>query len=110
MLEFEGEGIGINFDTWDDYYHNYRFIYGYMWLIISFWFFLILGLYFDNVLPQAFGVRKPFYYFLLPSYWCGFKNKEEHHRSEDNFGDAVDYEPVPENLKRLEDESKILRI
>jgi len=31
----------------------------------------ILALYFDNVLPNEYGNRKPFYYFLLPSYWFG---------------------------------------
>ncbi|ORX44542.1 hypothetical protein BCR36DRAFT_334597 [Piromyces finnis] len=36
--------------------------------------FIILTLYFDNVIPNEFGNCQPFYYFLLPSYW-GAKNK-----------------------------------
>ena len=29
--------------------------------------------YFDAVLPSQYGIRKPPYFFLLPSYWCGNK-------------------------------------
>jgi len=40
-----------------------------MWLIIDFVIYFIAAIYLENVLPQASGVRKPFYYFLKPSYW-----------------------------------------
>jgi hypothetical protein len=38
---------------------------------VSFGTFLIIGLYLDNVLPSAFGRRKPFYFCLSPSFWRG---------------------------------------
>ncbi|MEW5309052.1 MAG: hypothetical protein WDW38_000964 [Sanguina aurantia] len=31
--------------------------------------FFVVAIYLDNILPNEHGVRKPFYYFLLPSYW-----------------------------------------
>jgi ABC-type Na+ transport system ATPase subunit NatA len=31
--------------------------------------FLFLGWYLELVLPSSYGVRRPFYFFLLPSYW-----------------------------------------
>ena len=37
-------------------------------------FYWILAWYLDNVLPDAFGSRRPFYFFLLPSYWGLVKN------------------------------------
>eukprot|EP00698_Gefionella_okellyi_P014083 TRINITY_DN3887_c0_g1_i1.p1 TRINITY_DN3887_c0_g1~~TRINITY_DN3887_c0_g1_i1.p1 ORF type:complete len:832 (-),score=163.75 TRINITY_DN3887_c0_g1_i1:339-2834(-) len=44
------------------------------WMWIDFIVFLALALYFDNVLPDQGGVRKPCYFFIFPKYWginCG---------------------------------------
>lgn len=41
------------------------------WMALSTIFFLILMLYFDNVLPGEHGSPKSPIFFLLPSYWCG---------------------------------------
>jgi ABC-type multidrug transport system ATPase subunit len=41
----------------------------YEWLIGLFFLYGGLTLYFDNVIPDPQGVRKPVYYFLMPSYW-----------------------------------------
>jgi|NorSeaMetagenome_1021524.scaffolds.fasta_scaffold326281_2 hypothetical protein len=32
-------------------------------------FYSVLALWLDNVLPDAMGMRKPPWYFLLPAYW-----------------------------------------
>lgn len=34
----------------------------------------VLTWYLDNVIPDAFGARQPFYFFLLPTYWGLAKN------------------------------------
>ncbi|BBN17980.1 ABC-2 type transport system permease protein [Marchantia polymorpha subsp. ruderalis] len=47
----------------------------YIWLAATFVVWLLLALYFDNVLPDANGVRKPWTYFLRPSYWAGSSSK-----------------------------------
>jgi ABC-type multidrug transport system ATPase subunit len=47
----------------------------YEWLIGLFFLYGGLTLYFDNVVPDPQGVRKPLYYFLMPSYW-GFGDSE----------------------------------
>jgi ABC-type multidrug transport system ATPase subunit len=39
------------------------------YLIFNMVFYMILTIYFDNVRPNKYGKKKPFYYFLLPSYW-----------------------------------------
>jgi len=41
--------------------------------LIEYLLYSVLGLYIDNVLPDAMGVRKPPWYWLLPAYW-GFGN------------------------------------
>ncbi|PNW72975.1 hypothetical protein CHLRE_14g613950v5 [Chlamydomonas reinhardtii] len=42
-------------------------IYG---IFIALWLgYFVLAVYFDNIVPNEFGVSKPFYYFLDPGYW-----------------------------------------
>lgn len=41
----------------------------YVWLISLTLVYLVLALYVDNVVPDANGVRKPFYFCFLPSFW-----------------------------------------
>ncbi|KAJ6794728.1 putative ABC transporter A family member 2 [Iris pallida] len=43
----------------------------FMWLISTFFLWFILALYFDNIVPNSYGVRKSIFYFLKPSYWSG---------------------------------------
>lgn len=45
-------------------------------LIIQFLSYFILAIYINNVVPNSYGVRKPFYYFLLPQYWWPSKVKQ----------------------------------
>jgi len=50
-------------------------IYG--WLILDFFLYLIIALYLDNVMPNAYGVSRRWYYFLTPSYWTGKSRPSE---------------------------------
>ncbi|GAA0140734.1 ATP-binding cassette [Lithospermum erythrorhizon] len=45
------------------------------WLPASFFAYLMLALYFDNILPNSCGVGKPLHYFLKPSYWTGVERE-----------------------------------
>ncbi|CAN4100428.1 unnamed protein product [Withania somnifera] len=54
----------------DDSY-CYSILHYYRWLIATFFLWLVLAIYLDNILPNSAGVRKPFYYFLKPGYWTG---------------------------------------
>lgn len=51
MFAFESQGVGLQFDNCDADYYNFRVSYTYMWLIIDFFVYLILGIYLENVLP-----------------------------------------------------------
>ena len=43
----------------------------YKWLASTFFLWFVLAIYFDNIIPNASGLRKPLFYFLNPSYWTG---------------------------------------
>ncbi|CDY23800.1 BnaA01g21510D [Brassica napus] len=43
----------------------------YQWQVGTFLFWFVLAIYFDNIIPNASGVRKPIFYFLTPGYWTG---------------------------------------
>lgn len=43
----------------------------YKWLLSTFFVWFLLAMYFDNIIPNASGVRKSMFYFLKPSYWTG---------------------------------------
>lgn len=39
-------------------------------MMISLLLFFFIGLWLDNILPTSYGIRKSFFFCLLPSYWC----------------------------------------
>ncbi|KAL8130679.1 hypothetical protein V2J09_019834 [Rumex salicifolius] len=43
----------------------------YIWLISTFFLWFALAVYFDNIMPNPYGVRKSAFYFLRPGYWTG---------------------------------------
>ncbi|KAI3970659.1 hypothetical protein MKX01_024306 [Papaver californicum] len=43
----------------------------YTWFVATFFLWFLLALYFDNIIPNASGVRKSCFYFLNPGYWTG---------------------------------------
>ncbi|XP_042499405.1 ABC transporter A family member 2-like [Macadamia integrifolia] len=43
----------------------------YIWLLSTFFLWLFLAIYFDNIIPNSAGVRKSLFYFLNPGYWTG---------------------------------------
>ncbi|CAN8251970.1 unnamed protein product [Cochlearia groenlandica] len=67
----------------------------YMWLTCTFFFWLVVALYFDNILPNASGVRKPMFYFLKPSYWTG---KESNKMKEGSICGCIGSVPPVKNL------------
>ena len=61
-------------NTIDDVYQNYKFQTGLVMMVISLFIFSFIGLYLDNVLPSAFGLRKSWYFVFTSSYWFGTDN------------------------------------
>lgn len=75
MGAYEIAGVGVNYNNINDSIENYSFAICLVMMVVSLFVFLIIGLYLENVLPSTFGLRKPFYYFLQGSYWCGEKRQ-----------------------------------
>ena len=47
-------------------------------LLIAFWVALIIGLYFDAVLPKTYGERLPVFFCCMRKYWgCGNADVDE---------------------------------
>ena len=69
LLQFESSGVGLQSSNLSEVYKNYKFS-TCLWMnVLSFFVFLLLGLYLENVLPAAVGVRKPLWYLFTKSYW-----------------------------------------
>ncbi|KAG7606930.1 AAA+ ATPase domain [Arabidopsis thaliana x Arabidopsis arenosa] len=78
----------------------------YIWLVGTFFFWFVLALYFDNIIPNASGVRKSIFYFLKPSYWTGKEgNKVEEGSICSCIGSVPPVEHItPEDEDVLEEE------
>jgi ATP-binding cassette subfamily A (ABC1) protein 3 len=125
---FESNGQGLNSENIASVYQNYRFqdslIIMTISLFITFW----LGIYLDNVLPSAYGLRKPWYFCFTASYWFGadpdsrvrihnrqstsgldMENADDYHFETKNMK-RENFEPPSNDLRSQEKDNKILKI
>jgi ATP-binding cassette subfamily A (ABC1) protein 3 len=58
IVALEQAELGLNSETVTLQYLNYEVAYHYIWMIITFFFYLTLAWYFEQVLPSEFGVPK----------------------------------------------------
>ena len=70
--QFEVTGVGLQFSNIGTQYQNYKFSSCLILMVISLFLFFWLGIYLDNVLPSAYGLRKPWCFCFYPSYWGCF--------------------------------------
>ena len=124
FVRFELTKDGLQWDNIGEYVENYRFSMCLWMLVIAIFFWGLLALYIDNIMPTPDGVRKPFYYFLTKSYWTGSANSDG--ITEENRGDVenirkkgseiVNYnldhvEPVPDHYKdTYEDKGDCMKV
>ncbi|EOA14978.1 hypothetical protein CARUB_v10028326mg, partial [Capsella rubella] len=69
----------------------------FQWLLGTFLLWFGLAIYFDNIIPNASGVRKSIFYFLKPSYWTG----KEGNKVEVPYAEHI----TPEDEDVLEEET-----
>jgi ABC-type multidrug transport system fused ATPase/permease subunit len=79
IADFEGDLIGIqpgnvNQDTSN---FNYNIMIGMLWADVVIY--GVLAWYLDKVFPSEFGTALPFYFPILPSYWCGVRLTHNKH-------------------------------
>jgi ATP-binding cassette subfamily A (ABC1) protein 3 len=77
FADYEGGLVGVQYENADQPTSNftYNLVVG-MLFLDAIWY-GILAWYLDKVLPSEFGTSLPFYFPLLPSYWCG--SSPHHH-------------------------------
>ena len=67
---FESAKIGVTWTNWNEVDQNMclRDMITMMWIDCAVY--LVLGWYLERVLPSEYGVKRPFYFPFLPSFWC----------------------------------------
>uniref|UniRef100_A0A915HR45 ABC transporter domain-containing protein n=1 Tax=Romanomermis culicivorax TaxID=13658 RepID=A0A915HR45_ROMCU len=85
IWEDEGEGLQWrNLHLSPDMNDNYNFLTPMLMLIFDAWLYGILTWYIENVFPGAYGIPRPWYFFLQKSYWCGEYHNDLVYVVEDN--------------------------
>ncbi|EOY21765.1 ABC transporter A family member 2 isoform 2, partial [Theobroma cacao] len=80
----------------------------YIWLVATFLVWVVLAIYFDNIIPNASGVRKSIFYFLRPGYWTGKGGKEREGGICSCIGSAPPVEHItPDDGDVLEEENLV---
>ncbi|XVF11965.1 hypothetical protein REPUB_Repub08aG0074000 [Reevesia pubescens] len=80
----------------------------YIWLVATFLVWAVLAIYFDNIIPNASGVRKSIFYFLWPGYWTGKGGKEKEGGICSCIGSAPQVEHItPDDEDVLEEENLV---
>jgi ATP-binding cassette subfamily A (ABC1) protein 1 len=101
--DFEKQGTGVTFDNWniqlqttDNWGATANVMSCILFMFADGVIYFIIAWYIDNVFPGKYGIPRPFYFFLQPSFWTG-KSKRT---GDDNFEDLskVKQEEVSEKL------------
>jgi hypothetical protein len=71
FAKFYESSVGMDRNTAHTEFDNFVFDQGIKMFIAGFTFFLLIGLYFDAVLPREFGTSRHACYFLFPGTYLG---------------------------------------
>ena len=70
IIEYEGSQQGVNNGNVDTTYDGFSYAHAMGMLLLDFFLYLVLALYFDEVLQGNYGVALPWYFPFQASYWC----------------------------------------
>jgi len=90
---FESNGLGMNPETFNVEVDNIDMGTVFGMLVADFFLYIIIGLYLEKVWPSEFGVPHAPWFFLLPSYWCPGRNRNNARQDERKLPEI--YEPDP---------------
>jgi hypothetical protein len=124
LAQFETSGIGLRPDNIRMMYNNYSMGGCLVSMFISLLLFFWVGIYLDNTLPSAYGLRKGWCFCLTPSFWCSrrgdasrtrkmqVKDKDDENEAnfETKYMDPTKFEPASRELAKQEQENKILKV
>ncbi|KAF1792011.1 P-loop containing nucleoside triphosphate hydrolase [Phytophthora cactorum] len=75
IAKLESFGVGVNHDNASEDVNNFRFANAIGMQILDTVLYILLGKYFEKVVPQEFGVAEKWYVFLTKGYWCPQSSK-----------------------------------
>ncbi|KAL6175531.1 hypothetical protein ACLB2K_052170 [Fragaria x ananassa] len=75
----------------------------YKWLVATFFLWFLLAIYFDNIVANASGMKKPMYYFSTPSCWLGSSGGKVQEGNKAVTKDHI----APEDVDVLEEENLV---
>ena len=92
MFEFEIGEVGVNSNTFDKEVVNFRFSYAIYALIVDTFLFFVFAIYFEQVWPNEWGTKKPWYFLFTRAYWFQDSSSAEDFDKDVSYGRYV--EPV----------------
>jgi ABC-type multidrug transport system ATPase subunit len=69
LASFESQSQGVNWKNIYTVVNSYSVSQGLIQMFIDVFIYILIGFYFEEVLPRAWGVPRPFYFPVLPSFW-----------------------------------------
>lgn len=75
FADYEGGLVGVTGNNYSEETSNFTYDTCVYMMLFDALLYGFLAWYFDKVLPSEFGTPLPFYFPLLPSYWCGVRIK-----------------------------------
>lgn len=82
FADFEGGLVGVQSSNLDDSTSNFSYNLCIGMLTFDVFLYGFLAWYADKIFPSEFGTQLPWYFPILPSYWCGVKLKDFQSKSE----------------------------
>eukprot|EP01022_Parablepharisma_sp_SALTPOND_P008914 TRINITY_DN1372_c0_g1_i1.p1 TRINITY_DN1372_c0_g1~~TRINITY_DN1372_c0_g1_i1.p1 ORF type:complete len:1416 (+),score=145.61 TRINITY_DN1372_c0_g1_i1:2023-6270(+) len=117
LVKLDAAKLGMTLNTMDYVIDEYRLDSAFAVLAADVFLYLALAFYFENVIPNMGGVRKPFLFFLYKSYWMESPNNSSAERiapteleaNQEGYG-VKTYEPLSESLKAKASANECLKI
>ena len=69
LVLYEKSLLGLNSDTIDEKFNNYRFSTGYWMIAVDTVIFAVLALYMEQVWPSEWGAKRPWYFLFTREFW-----------------------------------------
>lgn len=92
IVFYEKSSQGLNSDTINNSYDNYKYSTAYWMISIDIMIFTLLALYFEQVWPSEWGSKRPWYFLFQKSFWFGKTSQVENF--EENFEKGPDEEEI----------------
>jgi ATP-binding cassette, subfamily A (ABC1), member 3 len=118
FANYEGGLVGVQFSNSAVETANFSYSLCVGMMVVDAVLYGVLAWYLDKILPSEFGTQLPFYFPLLPSYWCGVKITHDGIDLETlrkqlitaENTDNAKIEPVSSDLLRQQEENRCIMI